>query len=431
MVRKLLLSAAIALAAGSILVTGFHVQGPGPSTEHIALRAARWLDVKTGSTGRNAVVLIEGDRISAVGSGLPIPVGTRIIDLGTTTLMPGLIDCHTHLMMRLRPGESYGEHLLTKSQADRALEGAASARQTLQAGFTTVRDVESEGSSYADVALRNAINERLVDGPRMQVATRAIAAIGQYNPFGISSDLHEFPTGAQMISGMEEARRAVRKQIGHGADLIKVYADWQYPTLTVDEMRVVVEEAHKLRRKVAAHATTTDGIRNAVTAGVDSIEHGEDPDRLTLEMMKERGTYLVSTAGIIFSLMDQAKSDADRAYFIRRTELLRRTLALARQVGVKIAGGMDASEALLQGQNVKQLTALVALGASPLEAIQTETVNAGELLGWSDRVGTLEPTKFADVIAVDGDPVTDITALERLKFVMKGGVVIVYDQRPK
>src|SRR6516165_2058154 len=187
-----------------------------------------------------------------------------------------------------------------------------------------------------------------------------------------------------MVSGVEEARRAVREQIGHGADLIKVYADWQYPTLTVDEMRVVVEEAHKLRRKVAAHATTTDGIRNAVTAGVDSIEHGEDPDRLTLEMMKERGTYLVSTAGIIFSLMDQAKSDADRAYFIRRTELLRRTLALARQVGVKIAGGMDASEALLQGQNVKQLTALVALGASPLEAIQTETVNAGELLGWSD-----------------------------------------------
>jgi imidazolonepropionase-like amidohydrolase len=234
-----------------------------------------------------------------------------------------------------------------------------------------------------------------------------------------------------MISGMEEARRAVREQIGHGADLIKVYADWQYPTLTVDEMRVVVEEAHKLRRKVAAHATTTDGIRNAVTAGVDSIEHGEDPDRVTLEMMKERGTYLVSTAGIIFSLMDQAKSDADRAYFTRRIELLRRTMALARQVGVKIAGGMDASEALLQGQNVKQLTALVALGASPLEAIQTETVNAGELLGWSDRVGTLEPTKFADVIAVDGDPVTDITALERLKFVMKGGVVIVYDQRPK
>jgi imidazolonepropionase-like amidohydrolase len=294
-----------------------------------------------------------------------------------------------------------------------------------------VRDVENEGSGYADVALRTAIDEGLVDGPRMLVATRAIAAVGQYNPFGISPDLANFPTGAQMISGVEEARRAVREQIGQGADLIKVYADWRYPTLTVDEMRVIAEEAHKAQRKVAAHATTTEGIRNAVTAGVDSIEHGEDPDRDTLEMMKQRGAFLVSTAGSIFASMDEATSDEARAYFKGRIELLRRTLTLARQVGVKIAGGIDASEDYLQGKNAKQLTALVQLGATPLEAIQSETVNAAELLGWSDRVGTLEPNKFADVIAVDGNPLADITALERVKFVMKGGVVIESDQKSR
>jgi len=291
----------------------------------IALRASRMLDVNGGSIVHEAVILIQDEKITAVGASLKIPAGAEVVDLGDATLLPGLIDCHTHLMARISDDpQGYGLTLLTKSQAFRALEGAADARVTLRAGFTAVRDVESEGSGYADVALRDAINQGLVDGPRMQVATRGIAALGQYNPFGVSPDLTSFPTGAQMISGPEEARRAVREQIGNGADLIKVYADWQHPTLTVDEIRVIVEEAHKQDRKVAAHATTPEGIKNAITAGVDSIEHGHGANREDLEMMQAKGTFLVPTIGGIDAFFDQPfdeqhlqeSADAGRADFL-------------------------------------------------------------------------------------------------------------------
>lgn len=231
-----------------------------------AIRAARLLDVKNGTLINNAVVLIEGERISAVGSGLPIPAGAKVIDLGDVTLVPGLIDCHTHLLAS--GPDDYGTMLLTKSQAYRALEGASNARRTLLAGFTSVRDVESEGAGYADVALRDAINRGLVEGPRMKVATRGIAAVGQYPPFGISPDLPDFPRGAQMISGVEEARRAVREQIGNGADLIKVYADWTYPTLTVEELSVIVEE---LIRPGGASRRTRQGTRASATRSTPGL----------------------------------------------------------------------------------------------------------------------------------------------------------------
>jgi len=425
---------AVALAILSLHCTslGQSTSGPqGPSAT--VVKAAKLLDVRKGSYIDNAAIWIEGERIKEVGNVSEVqshaPKNAKVIDLRHATLLPGLIDCHTHIMGRIPEGDDgYILNLATKSQAFRALEGAYDARITLQAGYTTIRDVESEGSGYADVALRDAITQGLAEGPRMQVSTRAIAAVGQYNPFGVSPDLTNFPTGAQMVSGVEEARRAVREQIGHGADLIKVYADWNHPTLTVDEIHVIVEEAHKQGLKVASHATTAEGIKNAVTAGVDSIEHGHRIDRADLELMKSKGTFLVPTVGVIDSFSERHKNDPLSPEQKKRLDAFlqgtQQEIQMAMSLGVKIAAGFDAAEAEGQGKNANELAALTRRGMPTLEAIRAATVNAAELMGWEDKVGALEAGHFADVIAVDGDPLADITQLQHVTFVMKGGVVV-------
>lgn len=406
---------------------------PASSPRTIVVKAARLLDVKRGSYIANAAVLIEGDRVKESGPAEDVVKhagqGVRIIDLGQSTILPGLIDCHTHLMARFGPGpDDYLLGLATKSEAYRALEGAADARVTLEAGFTTVRDVESEGSGYADVALRDAINAGLVEGPRMQVATRGIAAVGQYFPFGVSPDLPDFPTGAQMVSGVEEARRAVREQIGHGADLIKVYADWRNPTLTVEEIHVIVEEAHKAGLKVAAHATTPEGIKNAVNAGVDSIEHGHGIDREGIELIKSHGLFLVPTVGVIDRQVETLKNapltPQQRKHFEAFVQGTYDEIHMAMSAGVKIANGFDPGEESAQGKNAEEPAALVKRGMSAIEAIRAATVNAAELMGWTDRVGSVDVGRFADLIAVDGDPLADISVLKQVKWVMKGGVVV-------
>jgi imidazolonepropionase-like amidohydrolase len=397
--------------------------------KEIVVRVARVLNVRSGAYITGAAIWIEGERIKAVGNAVDVskqaPASAEVVDLGDVTVLPGLIDCHTHLMARLPPGaDGYALNLLTKSEAYRALEGAADARATLEAGFTTVRDVESEGSGYSDIALRDAINNGLVAGPRMRVATRGIAAVGQYEPFGISPDLTDFPTGAQMVSGPEEARRAVREQIGHGADLIKVYADWLYPTLTVAEMQVIVEETHKANRKVAAHATTTEGIRNAILAGVDSIEHGHHADRADLELMKQKGVYLVPTLSGLDAHIARKPDDFASVKAQAYLEAIRQSLAIARQLGVKIADGSDPASAARHGKNAEELQSMTRRGLTTLEAIRAATISAADLIGWPGDVGAIEAGKFADLIAVQGDPLDDITLLQHIQFVMKGGTVI-------
>ena len=399
----------------------------------LVVKARKLLDVRQGTYIENAAIWVEGERIKEVGRISEIqahaPKDARVIDLGSAIVLPGLIDCHTHIMARFaNTDDGYTLGLATKSQAFRALEGAFDARLTLNAGFTSVRDVESEGSGYADVALRDAIAQGLVEGPRMEVATRGIAAVGHYEPFGISPDLKNFPTGAQMVSGVEEARRAVREQIGNGADLIKVYADWDNPTLTLDEIRVIVEEAHKQKRKVAAHATTPEGIKNAVTAGVDSIEHGHRIDLEDLELMKAHGTFLVPTLGVIDAYLEQHKNDPIPPQAQRKRDAffegLQNEVQQAMKMGVKIASGFDASNNDAQGKNADELVSLTKRGMPPLEAIRAATINAAELMGWENDIGAIEAGKYADLIAVESDPLKDVAVLHQIEFVMKGGAVI-------
>lgn len=412
------------------------VSGQSHTPGSILIEAGRLLDVAQGRYIENTGIWVQGERIKEVGRADDVrahaPKDAQVIDLGTATVLPGLIDCHTHLMARIPDTpDGYVLNLATKSQAFRALEGAYDARLTLNAGFTTVRDVESEGSGYADVALRDAINQGIAEGPRMLVATRGIAALGQYEPFGVSTDIIEFPTGAQMVSGVEEARRAVREQIGHGADLIKVYADWSHPTLTVEEIRVVVEEAHKQELKVAAHATTAEGIKNAIAAGVDSIEHGFGADRESIELMKAHGVFWVPTLSVLDAQMELHQNDPIAPELRQRRDAfvqnLQQTLQFAITTGVKIVAGSDSSSPERQGRNADELVALTKRGVAPLEAIRAATLNAAKLIGWQESIGALEPGKYADVIAVGGDPLANITVLEHVQFVMKGGAIVKND----
>jgi imidazolonepropionase-like amidohydrolase len=394
------------------------------------LKVGRLLDAASGKYLPDQAVLIRGERIAAIGSlaSLNVPKGAVVVDLSKVTVLPGLIDCHTHLMARIPEGpDGYALNLLTKSQAFRALEGAADARLTLRAGFTTVRDVESEGAGYADVALRDAIAQGLVEGPRMLVATRAIAALGKYQPFGVSPDLKDFPTGAQMISGPDEARRAAREQIAGGADLLKVYADWSVPTLTREELRVIVEEAHKSHLKVAAHANFPEAIQNALAAGVDSIEHAHRADRAAIEAIQQKGAFLVPTVGAMFDQLANTDSQERRSMLQKAVESSRNLIRTAIDLNVNIASGYDASSEDHQGHNANEIVALVQLGMTPQQAIRAATENAARLIGWEDRVGKIAPGYYADMIAVAGDPFVDIKQLQHVIFVMKGGEIIRND----
>ncbi|WP_395846264.1 amidohydrolase family protein [Cystobacter fuscus] len=408
-------------------------QGPA----RLALRAARLFDGKNARLLPDAVVLVEGPSIQAVGTRLPIPPGTRVIDLGDVTLLPGLVDAHSHLLLEV-PLDSNGsllDYVARTSTAERALLGAKLGREMLEAGFTTVRDLGNSGRN-GDVALRKAIQEGWVTGPRLSACTRALAPPGgqmdTLQPLAQGLIEEEYAT----VSGVEAARRAVRQALHDGADCIKVIVDNGPNLLTLEELKTITEEAHRRKRPVAAHATNDDSVRLAVQAGVDSVEHAYSLPEDVLATMARKRIFLVPTDSAAADCISVGATAADpelrrrleercKKGIARQHERLRRAAA----AGVPLAAGSDmygAIPGLTRGQASRRvLTAYAEAGLSPVDILRMATVNAAELLRLHDRLGSLEAGKLADVLAVKGDPLKDLGALEQVRFVMKEGRVVL------
>jgi imidazolonepropionase-like amidohydrolase len=410
--------------------------------EVIALKAARMFDGKSNALVQNAVVIVDGDKIVDVGSNPQIPSSARLIDLGEVTLCPGFMDAHTHLTDDY--SGNYNEGRLREidlNVSEQAIRATVFARVTVEAGFTTVRDLGSRfvaSHDFVDVALRNSINKGLIVGPRMLVATKGIGATGGH--FDPTNGFRDFLFGREpdytdgIANGPDEIRKAVRFEVKNGADVIKAAVsggvlsltdEVDTPQFTPAEIAALVAESHRLRKKVAVHCHGDQVAREAIEAGVDSIEHGSFMKPETLAMMKKKGTFLTPTLMAtewIMSKIDnyppalQAKAKAAAA---ARSDMFRNAL----KIGVRISFGTDAA-VFPHGQNAKEFKLMVDLGMNPLEALKSATGNAAELLGIIQKLGTLEKGKLADVIAVPGDPSADITATEHVSFVMKEGKVI-------
>ena len=398
----------------------------------IAIKCGKLIDVKNERVLDNQIVLIQDNRIVAVGANAQIPATAEVIDLSRATVLPGLIDTHTHMF--LHDGD-YNDQLLREQIAYRAIYATVTARKTLEAGITAIRDVETEGAMYADVALREAINNGVVPGPRMQAATRAIGITGGYSPYGFSPEV-PMTYGAQIADGVEGVRLAVREQIKYGADLIKIYIDHRrgrnmvgdsltgYPTFTFEETKAMVEEAAKAGIKVAAHVYTSGPAQTAINAGCISLEHGLYLDETTFRLMAQKGCYWVPTMiAYLRGLENSNSTPAARKMTEGTTQRHKATFQRALKIpGLKIAFGSDLTGE--HGTNAREIEVMVRYGMTTMAAIKAATMVAAELLGWQNKIGSLEAGKLADVIAVSGNPLTDITELQRVKFVMKDGKVI-------
>jgi len=407
----------------------------------VYIKAGTLIDGRSDAARASQVIVVRGNRIESVGGNVAIPAGARVIDLSGMTVLPGLIDTHTHLFLQGEdPAEGgYDVQLLKQPLAYRAARATVSARRALEQGFTTIRDVETEGAGYGDVGIRMAVNEGRIPGPRIFASTRAISTTGGYNLEGYAPEI-VVPKGAQIIDGPVEARKAAREQLENGADWIKVYMthrSWvdkegnlvSQPTLTVDELRAIVDETHGWKKRVACHAYGGEGLHRALDGGCDSIEHGLDLDDAAIAQMVRQGTWLVPTLGVYYTHNDPPDTPTgkrDRA----RVALHEVSFKKAMKAGVKIAFGTDVGGFPWSDPIAPEFARMTAFGMTPMDAIKSATARAAELLERGGELGVIAPGAYADIVAVGGDPLRDVKALENVQFVMKDGSVFIAPKAP-
>jgi imidazolonepropionase-like amidohydrolase len=415
----------LAVGAGMVPITA---RAQHDSTRLTVLLPSRVFDGIEGRLHEGWAVVVRGERIEAVGPRAAVitPPGASVVDLGGLTLLPGLIDAHTHLLLHPYNETSWENQVLREPLALRIARATNHARATLMAGFTTVRDLGTEGAGYADVGLKQAIEQAIVPGPRVLTTTKAIVATGSYGPKGFDPDFR-VPQGAEEADGVEGLTRVVRDQIGKGADWIKVYADYRWgplgeprPTFTLEELRLIVEVARSSGRPVAAHASTAEGMRRATLAGVETIEHGDNGTPEVFRLMAERGTALCPTAAAGDALLRYGgwRGGEPEPARIRQK---RASLAAALRAGVTICNGSDVG--VFAHGDARELELLIAYGLSPVQALRAATSVNAKVLHVDDRLGTVRSGMVADLVAVAGDPIADVTSLRRVQFVMKAGVV--------